>query len=96
MQIHKIDAPRINYNPKTLKMFYLQVVTGRKAHPMTPVYGARAMDQVFGAGGMGSGDEVFDLAGFFDVEPPMRITTLASPKMIVTRYWLHIFPVHCL
>jgi len=65
-----------------------QVVSGKPAHPKTPVYGARAVDQVFGLSGMGGnvgGFGSMDLAEFFDITKTMRITTLASNDMIVTR-----------
>ena len=58
-----------------------KITTGKQPHPKQCVYGQRAVDLVFG--GIGVGD--FDLAGFFGVETPNRITTLASPTMIKDR-----------
>ena len=57
-----------------------EITTGKPPPPKQPVYGDRAMDLVFGDWGVGS----FDLAKFFNVETPQRMTTLASTKMIVT------------
>ena len=62
-----------------------RIVSGKPAHPKQPVYGARAVDQVFGLGGMGGDGSDFDLAEFFGIEKTKRITTLASNKMIVDR-----------
>ena len=62
-----------------------EIVSGKPAHPKQPVYGARAVDQVFGLGGMGGDGSDFDLADFFGIEKTKRITTLASNKMIVDR-----------
>lgn len=65
-----------------------KIVTGRPAHPKTPIYGARAVDQVFGLGGMGGnigGFGSLDLAQFFDIPLTKRITTLATNQMIVDR-----------
>ena len=58
-----------------------KITTGKEPHPKQPVYGARAVDLVFGFIGVGD----FDLAKFFGVETPNRITTLASPEMIKDR-----------
>lgn len=58
-----------------------QITTGKDPHPKQVVYGERAVDLVFG--GLGVGD--FDMAGFFGVQTPNRITTLASPAMIKGR-----------
>ena len=58
-----------------------QITTGKDPHPKQVVYGERAVDLVFG--GLGVGD--FDMAGFFGVQTPNRITTLASPPMIKGR-----------
>ena len=57
------------------------ITTGKKPHPKQVLYGERATDLVFG--GFGIGD--FDLAKFFGIETPNRITTLASPEMICDR-----------
>lgn len=58
-----------------------KITTGKDPHPKQPVYGERAVDLVFGFIGVGD----FDLAKFFGVETPNRITTLASPEMIKDR-----------
>ena len=62
-----------------------RIVSGAPAHPKQPVYGARAVDQVFGLGGMGGDGSEFDLAEFFGIEKTKRITTLASNNMILAR-----------
>ena len=62
-----------------------KIVTGAPAHPKQPVYGARAVDQVFGMSGMGGDGSEFDLAEFFGIEKTKRITTLASNQMIIDR-----------
>ena len=54
-------------------------------HPKQVVYGARALDLVFDFGGIAGGkvgDTEFDLANFFGVKAPKRITSLAPPRMI--------------
>ena len=58
-----------------------EITTGKPPHPRQCVYGERAVDLVFG--GLGVGD--FDMAEFFGVETPNRITTIASPEMIKDR-----------
>ncbi len=58
-----------------------KITTGVAPHPKQCIYGARAADLVFGFLGVGD----FDVAEFFGVEPPVRITTLASPQMLVDR-----------
>ena len=58
-----------------------KITTGKNPHPKQVVYGERAVDLVFG--GLGVGD--FDMAEFFDVKTPNRITTLASNIMIKDR-----------
>lgn len=58
-----------------------KITTGKNPHPKQVLYGERATDLVFG--GFGIGD--FNLAEFFGVETPNRITTLASPEMICDR-----------
>ena len=55
-----------------------KITTGKDPHPKQVVYGERAVDLVLGS--MGVGD--FDLAKFFGVEAPNRITTLATTDMI--------------
>jgi len=65
-----------------------KITTGKPPHPKQPVYGARAVDQVFGLPQFdpemtGEGD--FSLTEFLGVDAVQRITTLADEKMIVTR-----------
>ena len=60
-----------------------KVTTGKDPHPKQVLYGERALDLVFegpmgGAGG-------FNLAEFFGVETPTRITTLATEDMVKRR-----------
>ena len=62
-----------------------EIVSGKPVQPKQPVYGARAVDQVFGLGGMGGDGSGFDIAEFFGIEKTKRITTLASNKMIIDR-----------
>ena len=73
-----------NYNCSALRSVataITKITTGRKPHPKQVLYGERATDLVFG--GFGIGD--FDIAKFFGIETPNRITTLASPEMICDR-----------
>ena len=62
-------------------MAVTKITTGLDPHPKQPVYGKRAVDLVFGFLGVGD----FDLAAFFGVETPIRITTLATKDMIRDR-----------
>ena len=59
-----------------------KITTGKPPHPKQVLYGERAIDFVFGAGAMGGGD-CFDLAEFFGVETPNRMSTFATPVMII-------------
>ena len=64
-----------------------RITTGGEPHPKQPVYGERALDIVFD-GTMGSEDGTdgkFSMATFFGQKPPVRMTTLASPRMVVER-----------
>ena len=66
-----------------------RITTGCEPHPKQPVYGERALDIVFD-GAMGSTPEdvtdgKFCMATFFGQEPLMRMTTLASPRMVAER-----------
>lgn len=66
-----------------------RITTGCEPNPKQPVYGERALDIVFD-GTMGSRPEdvtdgKFCMATFFGQEPLMRMTTLASPRMVVER-----------
>ncbi len=78
-------------NKKVLKKFnctYLRqaaievtkITTGKEPHAKQPVFGARALDFVFDLA-----PEEFDLAEFFGEKAPVRITTMASAEMILTR-----------
>ncbi len=58
-----------------------KITTGAAPHPKQPIYGDRAADLVFGFLGIGD----FDVAEFFGVEAPVRITTLATPEMLIDR-----------
>lgn len=58
-----------------------QITTGKNPHPKQPIYGARAADLVFGFLGIGD----FDVAEFFGIEAPVRITSLATVDMLIDR-----------
>ena len=63
-----------------------RITTGCEPHPKQPVYGERALDLVFdGTMGSNPDDEGFCMATFFGQEPLMRMTTLATPRMVVER-----------
>ena len=71
-------------------IYVTKVTTGSLPHPKKPIYGDRALDLVFGFGGIGGGtfDKSlmdFDLAEFFGQEAPIRITTHSDPQMIINR-----------
>ena len=55
-----------------------RITTGKPPHPKQVLYGERATDLVFGFLGVGD----FDLAEFFGVETPNRMTSLATTDMI--------------
>ena len=57
-----------------------KITTGKPPHPKQVLYGERAIDLVLGAGSMG---DAFDLAEFFGIETPNRMSTLATTEMIV-------------
>ena len=59
--------------------------TGGDPHPKQIVYGDRAMDMVFDLEGIAGGRDDFDLGGFFNVERPIRISTLSTPALLVKR-----------
>ena len=72
------------YNCKHLRTAAAEitrVTTGKEPHPKQPIYGARSCDLVFGSLGLGD----FDMAEFFGVEAPKRITPLASVDMLKER-----------
>ena len=56
-----------------------KVTTGKPPYPKQVIYGSRALDFVF----MGDGN--FDMAEFFGVKAPNRISTLATEEMIIER-----------
>ena len=62
-----------------------KITTGLPPHPKQIVYGSRALDMVFGMGQFTPNKKQFSMASFFGEEPVMRMTTLASPAMIVKR-----------
>ena len=72
------------YNCKYLRKAAIAittVTTGKPPHPKQVLYGERSIDLVFGAFGIGD----FDVAEFFGIETPNRITTLASEDMLTDR-----------
>ena len=58
-----------------------RITTGKDPHPKQVLYGERAIDLVLGVLGVGD----FDLAKFFGVETPNRMTTLATTDMILDK-----------
>lgn len=65
-----------------------EITSGKIPHPKQPVYGERALDLVFdfcGIAGGRDGKGEFNIAEFFGEEAPNRITTLASPDMVLQR-----------
>ena len=65
-----------------------EITTGNAPHVKHPVYGERALDLAFDFGGISggqNGEGDFDLANFFGVKAPKRISTLASPNMVLER-----------
>ena len=69
------------YNCQYLRKAAINVTkltTGILPHEKQPIYGTRALDFVYDVN-----PEDFDLADFFGEEAPVRITTMASPEMIL-------------
>ena len=62
-----------------------RITTGTPPHPKQPVYGERALDMVFGMPNFAPDKKEFSMAEFFGEKPVMRMTTLASPQMVVER-----------
>lgn len=65
-----------------------KITTGKDPHPKQVVYGDRALDFTFDFGGIAGGQlakREFDMAEFFGVTAPIRISTLASNDMIKNR-----------
>ena len=64
------------------------ITSGDDPHPKQIIYGERALDMTFDFSGIAGGrvgNQEFDIAKFFGEKPPVRITTLASTAMIITR-----------
>ena len=57
-----------------------KITTKAPPHPKQIVYGERATDLVIGVLGIG-----FDIGKYFGIEYESRITTIATPEMIITR-----------
>lgn len=65
-----------------------EITTGMPPHPKQVIYGERALDLAFDFGSIAGGtvgETDFDLAEFFGEEPPIRISTLSSDRMIHER-----------
>lgn len=62
-----------------------KITTGLEPHPKQPVYGGRALDMVFGMPNFTPTKEEFNIAEFFGEKTVMRMSTLASPKMVADR-----------
>lgn len=65
-----------------------KLTTGCPPHPKQPIYGERALDVSFDFGGIAGGHlgkNEFDMAKFFGIEAPSRISTLASPALVKDR-----------
>ena len=62
-----------------------RITTGLESGHRQVVYGERALDLVFGMPNFPLNKKEFDLAEFFGEEPPLRMTPLASPKMIAEK-----------
>ena len=58
-----------------------KITTGKLPHPKQVIYGERSIDLVFGFLGIGD----FDVAEFFGLEAPNRITSLATVPMLKDR-----------
>ena len=78
-----------NYNCTYLRTAARNITiltTGKDAHPKQAIYGERALDVAFNFGGIAGGKvskDEFDMAKFFGEKPFIRISTLASPAMIL-------------
>lgn len=62
-----------------------EIVTTKPPHTKAPVVGDRALDLVFGLEPMMADKKAFDIAEFFGEEVGIRMTTLATPPMIVMK-----------
>jgi len=77
-----------NYNCTALReaaQEVTKITTGFPPYNRQVVYGERALDMVFGVPNFPPGKQEFDIAKFFGEEPPIRMTTLATPKMVADR-----------
>ncbi|XP_078374129.1 uncharacterized protein LOC144657648 [Oculina patagonica] len=83
-------------NKKVLKQYHCtalreaaqevcRITTGLEPNPLQVVYGERALDMVFGMPNFTPNKKEFDMATFFGEKHVMRMTTLASPKMVADR-----------
>ena len=77
-----------NYNCTALReaaQEVTKITTGFPPYNRQVVYGERALDMVFGVPNFPPGKQEFDIAKFFGEEPPIRMTTLATSKMVADR-----------
>ena len=86
MNLVRLGNKRVleTYNCKEFRKAAIEVTritTGKAPHPKQVVYGERALDLVFGFIGVGD----FNLGDFFGEKTVNRITTLATPQMIIDR-----------
>lgn len=73
---------------RTAAINITRATTGSLPHPKQVIYGERALDISFDFAGIAGGHigpDEFDMAKFFGVQPPKRISTLASTNMIRKR-----------
>ena len=77
------------YNCKYLRdaaINVTKITTGHDAYPKQILYGERALDMAFDFPGIASGhmgEHELDVAEFFGIEAPMRMSTLASTDMVI-------------
>lgn len=65
-----------------------KITTSQPPYPTQPVYGDRALDIAFNFSGIAGGrleKDEFDMAKFFGIKAPMRITTMATCDLIIGR-----------
>lgn len=70
--------------------------TGVPPHPKQAIYGERALDIAFGFGGIAGGEVgkgEFDMAKFFGIKAPRRMSTLATAEM-VKQHMVDLFGEH--
>ena len=58
-----------------------RITTDREPHTRQHVYGARALDVVFGFDPVKKNNKEFDFAEFLGIKPEIRITTLGRRNM---------------